>query len=349
MAQPPTHIYMPTPMHTIAALLAQQPEGAGQARRIVVTTHTTPDGDAIGSSFAFAHVAQLMGAEVRLYLYDGVPPSFAWLTPPCPVVTRLAELEDFTPHLLVTLDCGDAKRPGPELAAYFLEGTLPFPAWKDVCSVNIDHHLGNPGFATHNWVEPAKAATSEMVGDLAEHLHLGLQGGLGQAVYLGLMTDTGKFSFPNTTAHTLHMAARIVEQGLRVAEFTSHHENNWSLGRMRLWGELMHSINLHHNGLIASCVVEQDHLQRNQATKDDLEGFAAQLRCIAGVEVAVFMREDAPSRSKVSLRSVGHRNIRDAAAHFGGGGHKNAAGAEFTLPPQEALERVLEKLVETWE
>lgn len=336
-------------MHTIAALLAPQPEDAGQPRRIVVTTHTTPDGDAIGSSFAFAHVARLMGADVRLYLYDGVPPSFTWLTPPCPVVTRLAELEDFPPQLLVTLDCGDAKRPGPELATYFLEGTLPFPAWKDVVSANIDHHVGNPGFATHNWVEPAKAATSEMVGDLAEYLHLPLQGDLGKAVYLGLMTDTGKFSFPNTTAHTMHMAARIVEQGLRVAEFTNHHENNWSLGRMRLWGELMHSITLHHNGLIASCVVEQDHLQRNNATKDDLEGFAAQLRCIAGVEVAVFMREDAPSRSKVSLRSVGHRNIRDVAAFFGGGGHKNAAGAEFALPPQEALERVLQKLVETWE
>ena len=317
-------------------------------KRVLIATHVNPDGDAIGSATALSHVALHMGAETRIFLVTGLPDFLSWLPIPCPYVTTLAGLDEWTPDLLAVVDCGDAKRTGPELEALLTKGIPPESArgsgWDKVESINIDHHLSNPEFATHNWVEPKRAATGELVGMLAEHLGIALTGDLAMAVYLALVADTGNFTYSNSGPECFAMAARIIGGGLDIAAFTSRYENTWSIGRMHLWGRLMSEVTLHMNGAVACSVVPKKYLDESGLRKSDLDGFAAVLRRLRGVRVGLFVREDAPGLCKISLRTMGDVDVSTVAALFGGGGHAAAAGAEVSLPPDEAAKIILEEL-----
>lgn len=308
------------------------------ARRVLVATHLNPDGDAVGSAVALAYLAVHAGAQARLLFMAGLPDNLSWLPLPAPTVSRIADLGDWTPDLLLLADCGDAARAGAEIGA-LLEGRLP-PGWEGLRSANIDHHVSNDGYADLNWVEPRAAATGELAGLLAGHMGVALTGGLGEAVYLALASDTGNFTYSNTGARSLAMAARIVDQGLDIARFTDSYENTWSLDRMHLWGRLFSEITLRADGALACGVVRRSWMDERGLGNDALEGFASWLRKIKGVRVALFVREDGPGRCKISLRSMGDFDVQAVCALYGGGGHAAAAGAELALGPDEAADLV---------
>ncbi len=329
---------MHTSLDSIAAALQSK-------KRVLVATHVNPDGDAIGSAAAMAHTALHHGSEARILLLSGLPGFLSWLPLPCPWVRDIAELGDWAPDLLAVVDCGDAKRTGPALNAFFSQGALPAPGWEKTASINIDHHLGNPEFASLNWVDHTRSATGEMIGLLAERCGMPLTGDLALAVYLALVADTGGFSFSNTSADCLSMAARIVAGGLDVASFTNRYENVWSLARMRLWGRLLGEVTLHADGAVACAIVPKAYLEESGLGRSSLDGFAAWLRRLQGVRVGLFVREDEPSLCKISLRSMGDVDVRTVAVHFGGGGHAAASGTEIALPPQQAADAVLRELL----
>lgn len=314
------------------------------AGRALVATHISPDGDAVGSAAALAHIAVSLGAETRIFLPEPLPTALSPLALPAPVVKSLADCDGWAPDLVITADCGAAKRAGPDMAALLARERFPAPAWREARSVNIDHHHGNPAFADINWVEPERAATGELVGAFAESLGLPLTGGLGEALYLALVTDTGNFTYANTTADCLRLAARIVAAGLDVADFTERYENVWSIKRMHLWGRLLSELSVHENGAVVACVVPRRYLDDLGLDNGDLEGFASWMRRLRGARASLFVREDGPGNSKISLRSMGDVDVRAVAALFGGGGHTAAAGAEIALPPEEAAGVVLEAL-----
>ena len=311
---------------------------------VLVATHLNPDGDALGSVAGICRVMEMTGADVRVYLPTGRPHLLSWLDLPWPVVSSLGELGDWTPRLLVTLDCGDNNRAGSELYEYFVNDRLPSAEWSNTRILNIDHHVSNPGYGHINWIEAAMSSTGEMVGHLAEHLGYELSGELGEAIYLAIVSDTGNFSFANTSASCVAMAARIVGNGLDLPAFTNKYENNWSLARMHLWGRLMAEILLHFDGRVASCIVTQSILLEYGASGEDLEGLASMLRRIKGVKAALFIREKPDGSSKASLRSMEEVDVGAAAAAFGGGGHRSAAGAELAMSPEDARSAVLEVL-----
>lgn len=310
--------------------------------RILAVTHMNPDGDAIGSLVAFGHIAKNLSKDVRLYCVTPIAEHLAWLPLPAPLARSLAELGDWRPELVVVLDCADEKRAGEEMEA-LLTGAKAGTLVNAPATACIDHHTGNPLFAHANWVDPAQAATGSMVALLAKQFDLPLSGGLGEALYLALVSDTGSFSYGNTGPLALQLAADIVAAGLSVADFTTKYENNWSIARLHLWGQLMAEVALHCDGAIVASVVTQEHLDRFSAKPTDLENFASWLRRIQGVKVVLFARVSSKG-SKVSLRSMGDVNVRDVAALFGGGGHVAAAGIEFTVTPREAAAMVLAEL-----
>ena len=328
-------------MQTILDSLAQR---FAEAKRILVATHVNPDGDAIGSAAAVAHIALRCGAEARIFLGTKLPDFLSWLPMPVPCVYSLSELASWTPDTLMIVDCGDIKRAEPEVASLLRKTSLPGEAWGNFDVVNVDHHVSNTGFGLLNWVDPSRSATGELLGLLAEHMDMPLEGELGQAVYLALVSDTGNFSFSNTTPDCLAMAARIVASGLDIAEFTAKYENSWSISRMHLWGRLLAEISLHASGEVACSIVPKRYLDEFGLGKASLDGFAAWLRRLQGVRVGLFVREDAPARCKISLRSMGDFDVQAVASLFGGGGHAAAAGAEFSLPPERVAEKVLAEL-----
>jgi len=315
------------------------------ARRTLVVSHIDPDGDAVGSCAALARIIQHLGNEARIFLHSGVPDYLSWLPLPAPLVRSLAELDGWKPDLLIFVDCAEMHRAGEDIFAFMRGENVQLPR-NGIVTVNIDHHISNPNFADINWVEPERSAAGEQVGLLAESLNIPLSGELGEALYLAIVSDTGNFSYTNTSADSLAMAARIVGLGLDVGRFTANYENNWSLDRMHLWGRLMAEVTLHEQGAVVCSIVPRRYLQELGLGKNALEGYASWLRKLRGVRVALFVREDGPSHAKISLRSMGDISVHEVAALFGGGGHAAAAGADLSLPPQEAADRILEALAE---
>ncbi len=305
-------------------------------KRICLCAHVNPDADALGSMGALAHGLKQLGKEVILCNASGLPAYLEWL----PLTGRVHKQlygTKFTPDLVVVLDCGDAERLGS-----LKESLLKYP------SINIDHHMHNPQFGSiDNWTDPDMAAVGLMVAAILYALEIPLQGDVATNIYAALSSDTGSFSFDNTTEDALLLTSYLVNQGLKIATIRQHMDNQWSLGRMRLWGTLTESLRLERQGSIAIVSVPKKLLQKHKATKEDLEGLVEHLRRLQGVQVSALLREDAPDQCKVSLRSTGPIDVRAICAHFGGGGHRNAAGATL----QHDLEKSRDLLIlqiKTW-
>lgn len=304
--------------------------------RIVITAHANPDGDALGSMAALGFGLQELGKTVALCNVSGVPDYLRWMPLPGHVYQTL-HMMPFKPELAVVLDCGDTHRMG-DIANDIL--ALP--------SINVDHHLENPLFGSvDNWAEPRMAATGQMVAAILHELGVPLQGRLGETLYASLSSDTGGFGFDNTTACVFALAAHLVGMGINVSRVRQLMDNQWEPRRMYLWGDLMQSFVLERDGSIAVSLVPLKTLAKHGAMKEDLEGFVEQLRRLRGVEVAIMLREDRPGRCKLSMRSSGEVDVRIMAAGFGGGGHRNAAGATIDIPLAEAGRNIVDA-AKTW-
>lgn len=300
---------MATTMNEVAAAIRQ---GAS----FLVASHLSPDGDAIGSMSAMGHLLERLGKKAILYNASGAPEHFSWLDLPSPVLTELpAGGYDW----IIALDCGDHRRGGKALQE----------AMERRPTAVVDHHLDNPLWGAANWVDTGYSSTCEMVAGLADAFGVELTGALGEAVYVGVVTDTGNFSFENASPRSMELAARIVRLGLSPARVNELIQNQWSPGRFRLWGEVLGSLAMHFDGQLGVIRITKEQLDRLGATAADTDGLTNFVLRIKGCKAAMSLREDAPGELKLSLRSVSHVNIQPVAASLGGGGHRCAAGASL--------------------
>jgi len=300
---------MASPMHDLLRAIQ-----AGS--RFLVASHVNPDGDAIGSMSAMGHLLEALGKQAVLYNASGLPDHLAWMKLPSPVLTELPE-GDF--DWIVALDCGDDRRGGKVLQ----QAMAARP------TMVIDHHLSNPKWGIHNWVETDRSSTCEMVAALASELGIEPAGVLGESVYVGLVTDTGNFTFENASPRALELGARIIRLGLDTARVNERIQNQWSLARFKLWGEVLGALEMHFNGQLGVIRITREQLDRLGATDADTDGLANFVLRIKGCKVAQSLREDSGGELKLSLRCVSDLNIQTVAAMFGGGGHKCAAGANI--------------------
>ena len=318
-------------IQTVHAMAAKIAAVLRERDNILVAAHAGPDGDAIGATAAMGWLLQGLGKRFALYNASGLPASYAWVKLPQPLISSLESLS-FAPELLAALDCGDAHRLGPEPAR--LLATLP--------SINLDHHPGNPHFGTRgNWVEPDMAATGQLVAEVARAAGMPLAGGLAEGVALSLASDTGAFAFGNMNAALFRLMAELAEGGLDFARLRERMDTQWSLARSCLWGRLLGKVESHGGGRLILCVIRREDMEACAASVDDLEGFVELLRRHRGVELAATLREEAPDRCKLSLRSFRGVDARALASRFGGGGHLNAAGATMHKPVAGALKEVI--------
>ncbi len=318
---------MEDPRKEIACILREEND-------FLVVSHENPDGDALGSIAAMGFILQALGKRFQLYNASGVPERFDWLELPAPVLTSLEEVKKFSPNRYLVLDCGALHRVGAGLEA----------AMDPARTVNIDHHLANPMFGAVNWVDPAQAAVGEMVGTLAGDLGVPVHGGLGEALYLALVTDSGHFSYGSTRPETMEMAAEILRQGLNPAEFTDKLDNRWPERKLRLWLAVLDRVRYHRDGAIAVLKVPGSLLEEVGATMQDCDGLINFIRRIDSVRVAVILRDSAKDMVKFSMRSKGVANVQEVAAFFGGGGHRNAAGGLIEGPMDQAEGSLLDAL-----
>lgn len=296
--------------------------------KFLILSHANPDGDAVGSMFALGCILRSLGKEVLLCNASGLPQRYSWLA--------AADMEVLTevPHTnhdwAIALDCGDAPRLGSGI-----ESVLDFRS-----SVNIDHHQGNTRFGAVNWVE-TRSSVGEMIALLARDLGLPPSGALGEALYLALVTDSGFFTYSNTTAETLRVAADILEQDLDLDRFNANLLRQWSPGTVKLHGLVLDKAHLALNGRVGVVTVDRDMLEQSGGSWEDTDGLVDYMRRVRGVQVSLCLKEEEPGRIKMSLRSWGEVDVQRIASGLGGGGHANAAGGVLHTGLGEAEDRVI--------
>lgn len=296
----------------------------------LITAHVNPDGDAIGSMFGMAYFLRALGKRCALFNISGINADYHWLNDGFPLFQNLEDLGGFHPETLLVLDCGDEKRAGDAMQA--LLGTMP--------SASVDHHLNNPLFATVNLVDSTAAATGELMCLLADELGITVTGQCAEALYMAIATDSGFFRFGNTTKRTMHCVATLLENGLNLGTTVPKISNTWSANRLLLWGHLLQNVSYMFNGKLAYVCLPRLLFDETGTESRDTEGLVNMIQRVKGITVAMTVREESAMRCKISLRSWGDVDVRQVAAHFGGGGHLNAAGCELAVSMGDAVQEV---------
>jgi len=294
----------------------------------LITAHLNPDGDAIGSMCAVGFLLQKLNKNFVFYNQSPFPQKFSWLSLPSP---WSQELPSNKPNWLIILDSGDSLRIGEDLQ----------PWLKDIPSINIDHHLSNPLFGTLNWVNPQASSVGEMIAELCADLNIKLEDKLAEALYLAILSDTGSFSYGNTTSRAHYWAGEMIANGLDVGKINALLNQNLTLNKLKLMARVLGSTELKEKGQIALIKITQKMFTETSTSIEDCEGFINYIRNLQGVKIAASLREEKDQTIKFSLRSYGDINVQKIAQELKGGGHKNAAGGTMPGPLEKAEEILL--------
>lgn len=304
------------------------------ARHVVLTTHVNADGDGVGSEIGLWHLLRARGVSVSIANPTGIPERFQFLVPEGADASDRAAREIEKADVIASLDIGDLSRLG-NLATVIGRRQPPF-----VC---IDHHVGPVNLPDGPYlIAPEATATAELVFDLASVAGWPLTPESAQALYVGLLTDTGGFRFSNTKARALRVAAALLEQGVDPESIYASVYASAPEGRVRLLAEVLQTLVVEPDVGLAWVGVPPDALRRHAVTADDLDGIVEFPRSIAGVRMALLFRHIGNGRIKVSFRSMGDVDVAALAHQFGGGGHQRAAGASLPGTMAEVEETVLE-------
>ena len=301
--------------------------------RFLITSHVSPDGDAVGSLLGIAHLLRGMGKiEITCVLEDNVPRVYTSLPGAEWIVKPEAVTESFDTSILI--DAHAADRSGK--VATLLPKASTF--------VVIDHHLVEQADGDLKWIDPTYAAAGEMVYDLFARAGVTLTREAAECIYTAQTTDTGSFRYSNTNARSHRIAAGLMEAGINVRAITERVIDTMSRGKYALLQRVLGRIQFAANGTVAYADIHAKDLAETGALGEDTDGLINYLRNIERVRVAMIFREAKDGKTKVSFRTQAELNAAEICRAFGGGGHAVAAGATIDAPIAEAREKVLTHL-----
>src|SRR6266511_2803950 len=298
--------------------------------RFLVTTHENPDGDALGSLLAATLALRQLGKDAYMYLAGHAPlPGEYGFMP-------LAELHREVPQeaeerVLVVVDCANESRLGPDPEILH---QAPF-------TIDIDHHHDNTRFGDVNLIVPDASSTAEVLRDVLSELDVELTPDIAEALYIALVTDTGRFQYANTTPKALRLAAELVEAGADVHRVFQGVYENVQFAKLKLLARALERAKVYEGGaVVVSYLLRGDF----GAAEPYSEGIIDYLRAVEGAIMAVLIREppraDAPLR-RISLRSSSDElDVSAIARKSGGGGHRQAAGFSSEASIEEITEFV---------
>lgn len=308
-------------------------EAIKAAGSFVISSHVSPEGDAIGSVLGLALSLEKMGKKVSVINADPVPEFLSFL--PGKDMIRIADRID-TPHdVWIVVDC----EPGRTGMKNFEDP----PVGK---VINIDHHVTNPMTADICWVDPEAAAAGELVYDLLVAMDAPIDLAVATNLYTAIFTDTGSFRYSNTDEPALLKAGRLLGYGVNTWEISEHVYETKSFPRMKLLGLVLSSLDLSEDGRLAWVSVYEKYYAETGTSAEDTDGFINYPRAVKGVEVAILFREAGDGRIKLSFRSKGRVDVSRLAESLGGGGHPNAAGATLSGSIEEVRGVVVPKVAE---
>lgn len=295
------------------------------ADRISAFCHENPDGDTLGAAIAIAMAAERLGKLAEVVSGDPVPPFLAFL----PGAERVRRAPALEPDVAVVVDAGELSRIGPivtERADWFAQARI----------VNIDHHVSNPGYGAAVWIDPAAAATCEMVTELLPELGVALDADLATALMAGIVQDTHTFAHPNATARTLRVAAQLVEAGAPLAAVNRSIYADKPFSTLALWGLMLAGVERLADGRIVHAAMTAAMLIATGEQPTASEGFVDLLGTTRAADINILFKEIGPREVRVSVRTSARADAVAICAAFGGGGHPRAAGCTIDLPLPEA-------------
>jgi len=298
------------------------------SNQVLITTHSNPDGDAIGSLVAMGQYLTQMGKRVTMYNDSPIPAVYRFLPAVHQVQRDFPENDGY--DTAVVLDCGDIVRVGDAAGKV---GRIPVV-------INIDHHVTNTEFGHLRYIDTEASATAEILWRLFKKMAAPIDQNIATAIYTGILTDTGSFRFSNTTREAFAICEETVRLGVDPSKVAKHVYGTYSLGRIKLLNLALNSIELSPNGKLSMMILTQNMLEQTRTRPEDVDGLINYARSIEDVRIAALIqehtngdhRESSAHRYHVSLRSDGSVDVARFAARHGGGGHASAAGYSLEMP-----------------
>ncbi len=301
----------------------------------VVVSHSNPDGDAVGSSAAVYELLKMLHKDVVVANESPIPAKYSFLSGYQSFVP-LNSASNRVYDVIFLLDTSS-------LSLIRQTGFDPHDLGKT--SVNIDHHKDNTLFGDHNYVDSSASACGEIIYEVVREIFSFVPRSIAEALYTAIVTDTGQFSYSNTTPKTLIVVSELLKTGIDAHEISRKLFKEKGFESQMLLGRLLTNMKRSNDGKVVYSILTAKDFQETGTTEGDTENIVDQLNNIKDTEAAFLLRERGKGVWKISFRSH-NIDVSSVAKLFGGGGHRNAAGAETQGNPEEIINKIKAKLGE---
>lgn len=315
----------PSPRTTLTDLHAIA-EAIHARQRFVISSHSRPDGDSIGSSLAMAYALRALGKHADVMHADPAPAPFAPFPGVGEILVTAAVPDGARYDAAIIMECGDLGRTGVAgLDRFFV--------------INIDHHPGNSGYGNLTWFDPSAAALGEMIFELSAALGVTPTLEIATHVYAAILTDTGSFHYANITPRTFAISKACLEAGVDPVYVSRTVYDSNKVSRLKLFGSILNTMRIDSTGRIAVLYLDHEMASAAGGTYDDTEGLINEPLSVKEMLAVVFFKQIEGDQYRVSMRSKGEVDIAVVAKEHGGGGHRNAAGCTVS-GPVDALQKM---------
>lgn len=307
-------------------------EAIDESRRIAITYHVSPDGDALGSALALLQGLITYGKEAYVVSKDSVVDNLSFL--PCSKeITGDNIKPDGATDCVIVLDCGNFERISADLSDF------------NKTIINLDHHLSNDRYGTVNFVDAKAAATAELVYELLNDLRIEITKDMGTCLYTSLVTDTGSFRYSNTTVRTHEIVKELFDIGIDHSKIHVNIFDNRPYSKLKLMAKVLEEMELICNEKIVFMKISKDMARSIGEEVEDASDIVSMGNQVKGVEGAILAKE-VDNGVKLSLRAKNDLDVRKVAQIFGGGGHVKASGAFIKDKNLVEVKAIIEKLLE---
>jgi phosphoesterase RecJ-like protein len=307
-------------------------------KNFLITTHINLEGDALGSILAMRDILLYFKKRADIVIEDDVPTEYKFL-PHIDWIKKIKDIRFSDYDVLFALDISDKKRCKRIIQL--------FP--KDRIIISIDHHISNTRFAHINWIEPQASSTVELIYKLYRKLNIPLNKKRAVWLYVGLLTDTGSFRYPNTTFNTFKLAEKFASYGLDVNSIYQNIYYNLTFEEIKRIAEVLSTIKSTKDRKIVWFRMKNDNFRKRFSSDNITDKILDLGRAIKDAEVVVLFKDDLYNKDKISinLRSKGKVDVDKIARFFGGGGHRTASGCNIKGNLKDIEEMVIKKVKES--
>lgn len=301
----------------------------GSLKRIAISGHENPDGDCVGSCMGMALFLRKVMPEAQIDVFlEDFSDALKRNIPGTDTILFGGIPEDLPPYdAFICLDTA-SDRLGPARRVFHHAGR----------TVNIDHHVSNKGCADVNYIDPRASSACELVFQVIDEEQI--DPAIAQALYVGIVTDTGVFRYSNTSEATMRTAGKLISYGFDFPKIVREVFFEKTFAQNQILGKALTLCKTRFEGKCITCILDRAALEEYKATKKDVDGISSQMVLTEGTDCSVFAYQTAPGTYKLSLRSNEIVDVAKVAELFGGGGHVRAAGATVNGDVKQAMEKV---------